>query len=103
MTSVWVQFCSELMYIVQPVQNKHIRFGGITLLEKTFLTGLVFVLQGRVKCPQHNDPFPMSGPATSTGAGVQWRYGFCGQETHSERRERGCAARGTAGGYGPIR
>jgi hypothetical protein len=63
----------------------------------------LFVLQGRVECPQHNDPLPMSGPAAPSGAGVQWCDGGSGQETYTARRERGGAAWGTAGSHGPIR
>jgi hypothetical protein len=64
---------------------------------------LVFVLQGRVECPQHNDPLPMSGPTAPSGAGVQWCDGCSGQETHTARCEWGGAAWGTAGSHGPIR
>lgn len=76
---------------------------GTCFYRTYFQDMLVFVLQGRVECPQHNDPLPMSGPTTPSGAGVQWCDGCSGQETHTARCEWGGAAWGTAGSHGPIR
>ena len=69
---------------------------------------LTVMLQGRVKCSEHDDTLPMSrstaasAPETS-GVGVQWRNCYGGQATNTERCERGCEARGTAGSHGSFR